>query len=272
MNNVSTQRNPGGTCSGTGQGIGDDDSQAGFQRLGDHHLMGERNGLSESTDRVGTPGSPDHVLALAVAGGAPSVEVASPVALPARNDLLDDGVDRKLLGKAAFEQLYLRNHRRVAGFLARVLGRDGEVEDVVNDTMLMVWQRARELPGASPVSTWIFSIAYRCALKAIESRAMRRKANTLVIRGNTTMPSDTTQAVENHQILDLALASLPIDQRVVLVLAYYLDQSCEEIAAVVDCPVNTVNSRMLHARRMLGQFIADAGRVSGISPLGSGCC
>jgi RNA polymerase sigma-70 factor (ECF subfamily) len=136
--------------------------------------------------------------------------------------------------------------------------------------MLIVWQRAREFPGASLVSTWIFSIAYRCALKAIKSRAMQRKANTLVILENTTMPSDTAQAVGNHQILDLALASLPIDQRVVLVLAYYLDQSCEEIAAVVDCPVNTVKSRMLDARRRLGKFIADAGRVSGISTLDTG--
>jgi RNA polymerase sigma-70 factor (ECF subfamily) len=52
-------------------------------------------------------------------------------------------------------------------------------------------------------------------------------------------------------MLDFALAKLPIEQRMVLEFTYYLDHSCEEVAEIMDCPVNTVKTRMFNARRKL---------------------
>src|SRR5271165_7540794 len=67
----------------------------------------------------------------------------------------------------AFEDLYRIYHPRLTRFLANMLRRRELVEEVLNDTMLVVWRRADSFNGTSKVSTWVFAIAYRKALKAL---------------------------------------------------------------------------------------------------------
>jgi len=57
------------------------------------------------------------------------------------------------------------------------------------------------------------------------------------------------------ELLERALESLSPDHRAVLELTYYLGHSCGEIAAIMDCPVNTVKTRMFHARNKLRMLI-----------------
>jgi RNA polymerase sigma-70 factor, ECF subfamily len=183
---------------------------------------------------------------------------------PSSNAYRDQG-DRDLLRRIscadrdAFRLLYLAYHKRLARFLARVIRHHDDLEEVINDALLIVWQHAGDFRGASRVSTWIFGIAYRCALKTIRRATARSRVAALELEGSETAVEDATRETEERQILDLGLSDLPIDQRFVLVLAYYMDYSCEEIAAIVECPVNTVKSRMLHARRRLRSFISAAG-------------
>ena len=66
----------------------------------------------------------------------------------------------------AFEKLYRLYQPRLARFLINLVRRPQLVEEVLNDTMMVVWQTANRFRGASKPSTWIFSIAYRKALKA----------------------------------------------------------------------------------------------------------
>jgi len=73
-------------------------------------------------------------------------------------------------------------------------------------------------------------------------------------------PRDPATDVEHRQLLDRALAMLPLEQRMVLELTYYLGHSCEEIAEITECPVNTVKTRMFHARRKLRELLP---RLSG---------
>jgi len=51
------------------------------------------------------------------------------------------------------------------------------------------------------------------------------------------------------------LDSLSADHRAVLELTYYYDHSCAEIAAIMDCPTNTVKTRMFHARNKLRKLL-----------------
>ena len=220
---------------------------------------------------VDEPDAPARVVRPRGSGSASRSAEGRPPADPVRGRTalrpaadIDDNLDRNLLcriggtDREAFRQLYLRYHTRLARFLQRVLGRPGDVEDVVNDAMLVVWQRAGDFRGASRVSTWIFSISRNCALAANRRGAIRARADALEIQGTATVTDDCTDATEARQILDWGLARLPVDQRVVLVLAYYLDCSCEDIAAIVNCPVNTVKTRLFNARRKLRTVLADA--------------
>lgn len=149
--------------------------------------------------------------------------------------------------RAAFKELYLIYHRRLARFLMRMTSRHDLIEEVINDTLWTVWQKAADFRGDSLVSTWIVGITYRRALKAL-----RRPAPVYPIYSEeTAIAPDLQLADENRQWLDRALAELPLEQRMVLEFAYLLGHSCEEIAEIMQCPVNTVKTRMFHAREKL---------------------
>jgi RNA polymerase sigma-70 factor, ECF subfamily len=166
----------------------------------------------------------------------------------------------------AFRELYLHYHRRLARFLTRLTHRQEDAEEIINDTLWIVWQRAAEFRNASQVSTWIMGIAYRRALNMIRRAATHQKVMALESAEGELAVSDAGQAMEDRQLLDRALAQLPLEQRLVLEFTYYLDHSCEEVAEIMECPVNTVKTRMFNARRKLRVILAEHGGDWGASP------
>ncbi len=184
---------------------------------------------------------------------------SNPEALPAgvcdENALLTRvaGGDRE-----AFRRLYALYHRRLHRFLMRLTRDQQLAEEVINDTMLVVWQRAAEFRGASRPSTWILGIAYRRALKALQ-RSRNATAQDLVVAAAAlpeTLARDLlAQGAEVDDWLDTALGQLTAEHRLVIELAYFLGLSCEEIAAVAGCPVGTVKTRMFYGRERLRQTL-----------------
>jgi RNA polymerase sigma-70 factor (ECF subfamily) len=154
----------------------------------------------------------------------------------------------------AFEQLYRAYHPRLTRFLDRVTRRPGLVGELLNDTMLVVWNRAATYDGRSKVSTWIFAIAYRKALKAL-SQLDEPMAED---EGREDQPAAPETGPEYHAaqsqlraILAQAMDHLSFEQRAVVHLTYFHGIGCREIGEIVGCPVDTVKTRMFHARRRL---------------------
>jgi RNA polymerase sigma-70 factor, ECF subfamily len=148
----------------------------------------------------------------------------------------------------AMHELYHLYHRRLARFLMRLTSRYDLAEEIINDTFWVIWQHAADFRGASQLSTWVFGIAYRRALKTL-----RRVRPDLPLESEE-VPEQTEepwQQAELREWLGAALGKLPHEQRMVLELAYHLGHSCEEIAEIMQCPTNTVKTRMFHARRKL---------------------
>jgi RNA polymerase sigma-70 factor (ECF subfamily) len=166
----------------------------------------------------------------------------------------------------AFEALYHRYHRRLFGYLLRVLRRPALVEEVLDDVMVAVWQGAHRFDGRSRVSTWILGIAHHKALKALE-RA-RREADR---EGGE--PSDSEPEApalhrgperaavrgELRRKLRSAMEALSPVQRSVVELTFFYGYSYPEIAEIVGCPVGTVKTRMFHARRLLKERLPELG-------------
>ncbi len=171
--------------------------------------------------------------------------------------------ERELIAKIsrgdrdAFRELYLQYHRRLAKFLTRMTHRYEDAEEIINDTMWTVWQRAGDFRDASLVSTWIMGIAYRRALNTVRRAATHERVMRREIADAEPVTGDLGQSIEQRELLDQALAQLPIEQRLVLEFTYYMDHSCEEVAEIMECPVNTVKTRMFNARRKLRAILAD---------------
>src|ERR1700733_253759 len=79
----------------------------------------------------------------------------------------------------ALEDLYLGYHRRLARFLSRFTPRYENVEEIINDTFMVVWQSAKDFRYASQVSTWIIGIAYLTALKSVRRQNHHSAARSL---------------------------------------------------------------------------------------------
>jgi RNA polymerase sigma-70 factor (ECF subfamily) len=159
--------------------------------------------------------------------------------------------------RSAFEALYSEYHRRLARFLGRLTQRQDLIEEAVNDTLWVVWQKAPEFRGASAPSTWIMGIAWRCALKALRRAGHPGEPLSETDAGMATPASTDDQ--ERHDWILSGLKHLPLEQRTALELAYYLGHSCEEIAQIMDCPVSTVKARMFHARVKLRNLLPRLG-------------
>lgn len=149
---------------------------------------------------------------------------------------------------SAINELYLLYHRRLARFLRRLTSRLELGEEIINDTFWVVWQRAGDFRGASRVSTWIFGIAYRRGLKALRHAGPPPANIDIEVEVGSEEPA---RQAETGEWLDVALQRLPREQRIVIELAYHVGHSCEEIACIMQCPVNTVKTRMFQARRKL---------------------
>jgi RNA polymerase sigma-70 factor, ECF subfamily len=159
--------------------------------------------------------------------------------------------------RRALEELYLSYHRRLTRFLSRITPRYENVEEVINDTFMVVWQNAKDFRYASQVSTWIIGIAYRTALKSL-----RRQKHHTAARSLDDCPEQTTDPTFDTEIQDWlrhGLNQLPVEQRLTLELAYHMGHSLEEIAAITECPVGTVKARMFHAREKLRQYLPASG-------------
>lgn len=157
----------------------------------------------------------------------------------------------------AFERLYRLYHPRLSRFLGNILRRQHLVEEALDDTMMVVWNRCERYDGSSKVSTWIFAIAYRIALKA-RSRWDDPIEDALADLRPSPDPGPE-QEFSRHQIQGVllqAMSQLSTEHRTVVDLTYFHEAGYGEIAEIMDCPVGTVKTRMYHARRHLKEALA----------------
>ena len=187
---------------------------------------------------------------------------------PSPQQQLREDHDRRLLTRVAagdreaFRELYIAYHRRLARFLVRLTRRYEIAEEVINDTLWVVWRKAGEFRGESRISTWIMGIAYRRALKTLRSRG-HQLLSAVPLDGETLVAPDELGEAETGEWLLLAMQQLPTDQRLALEFAYGQGHSCEEIATIMNCPVNTVKTRLFHARAKLRALLP---RLAGTEP------
>lgn len=169
----------------------------------------------------------------------------------------------------AFDTFYRTYFRRLQRFLGKVLSHPALIDEVLDDTMVVVWQRAHTFNGTSRVSTWVFGIAHNKAYKALErERRLSSVAgeasgfdwvSELTPATASADPQGDLMAAQLRRDVRRQIAQLPAEQRTVVELTYFHDRAYKEIAQIVGCPEDTVKTRMFHARRKLRALLMALG-------------
>ena len=186
------------------------------------------------------------------------IEYAPAQLMTSAPDLEEEWLRQTARGdRSAFERLYRTYHRRLYGYLFRMVGSSDRAEELASDVMFEVWKGAARFKGASRVSTWIFGIARHKALSA-----MRRPTPTTVEVDEAVQIADAAELQDdllvNKDTKDTilkALAKLTEQHREVMDLTFYQGFACNEIADILKCPVSTVKTRMFYARKQLREIL-----------------
>ena len=160
--------------------------------------------------------------------------------------------DRKALG-----DLYERHHRALFRYLCQVTRDQGLAEEILQDSLVALWQGAASFEARSSVRTWLFGIARRQAHNALRRRGLSLADEDALADLEDPDPGPEARALGQDDIADLTrhLALLPLIHREVLALNFVNGLSYEEIATVVGVPIGTVRSRLSNAKRALRRSI-----------------
>ena len=165
----------------------------------------------------------------------------------------DHLIERLRLGDLdAFEAFYKAYRPKLRGFILNIVSNEEAVDEVFDDVMMVVWKKIADFEGRSKLSTWVFSIAYCRALKErskrVEVEYTEEVAAPEIVEGEAEREMEAGRTKDR---IKAALRKLPSDQGNVVRLAYFEGLSYRDISAIMDCPEDTVKTRMFHARRKL---------------------
>ena len=151
----------------------------------------------------------------------------------------------------AWRKLYDRHAPSVFRFTAALGVPNEEREDAVQDIFIAVYRSLRHFRGEAQLSTWIYRIAARHAIRMGKRRRSREMMRVLMLKEAPSPIPDPAEQRSHVATLDKMLSKLPPKKRAVLVLFEIEGLSAKEISDVVGCPENTVWSRLHHARSEL---------------------
>jgi RNA polymerase sigma-70 factor (ECF subfamily) len=187
-------------------------------------------------------------------------------------DLVEAGLLRKAQGGNlfAFEEIVKRYERRVYATALRIARRHDVADDVAQEAFLRAWQALSSFDLARPFGPWVCRITANLALNRVRSPESREEG---LGEGHAEQkdPAEDPLArvldAEASEVLERALAGLPVEQRTVLTLRVTEEMSYKEIAEALDVPMGTVMSRLARAREKLAEalrpYLGRAARAEG---------
>ena len=179
-----------------------------------------------------------------------------------RDTRIGPAIDRSLIDRArngdldAFESIVRARMDAVYRLTRAILGNEADARDAAQETFVAAWRQVAALREPERFDAWLQRVAVNAARQVHRARSRRRVRE---------IPSSTVIALadraaatprDDAAILDAALATLPVEQRAILILHHLEDHPLAELAAIFDVPLGTAKSRLFTARRSLAAAIA----------------
>ncbi|WP_214404773.1 RNA polymerase sigma factor SigM [Pseudonocardia lacus] len=153
--------------------------------------------------------------------------------------------------QGAFAALVGRHSGSLRALAVRTLHHPEDAADVVQEALASAYRRAGEYRGDASVRTWLHRILVNACVDRI--RYDRRRA-TLPLAGEGTV-RDLAGEVATRLVLADALAALPVEQRLAVVLVDAQGWSVGEAAHLLEVPAGTVKSRCARGRARLAELV-----------------
>jgi RNA polymerase sigma-70 factor (ECF subfamily) len=161
----------------------------------------------------------------------------------------------------ALMQFYQRYNKIILSFAMSHFASEPDCREILNDVLLAIWSSASGFVGRSSVRTWVLGITHHKTMDHLRKQQRDKRTRTkLDLEQQSFAPEDhvaqTMAALDSAKTVRKCLQQLSPTHREVLHLAFYEDLSCSEIAEVLECPLGTVKTRLMHAKNKLKQLLS----------------
>ncbi len=168
--------------------------------------------------------------------------------------------------KRAFDLLVLKYQYKVQAIVSRYINDREEVNDIVQEAFIKAYRAIGNFRGESQFYTWLYRIAVNTAKNYLVSRSRRPPASDIdaeeaeYFTGSDRLkdvdtPENIVYRDELEAVVNEAIKNLPEDLRSAVTLREFEGLSYEDIAAIMECPVGTVRSRIFRARESIDQQV-----------------
>lgn len=174
--------------------------------------------------------------------------------------------------RRAVDELLRRHVDRIHAVCARIVGPTGDADDATQNAMISIVRALERFDGRSAFGTWAYRIATNAALD--ELRRHKRRPQLHVVDEHDEWPREPADPVSHRHIdavadrmaIDEALASLPDDFRVAVVLCDVSQLGYSDIAETLAIPVGTVKSRIARGRALLVERLRNHSLPDDVQP------
>lgn len=170
----------------------------------------------------------------------------------------------------AFATLIERHQDMVVGTVAKMLGNASEAEDISQQVFLRIWKSAKRYKPSAKFTTFLFTITRNLVFNEVRRRKRRNEVSSDEREENSHLeisdsdeyrPDREMERQELTKVVDKAIAALPEQQRLAVVLRRYEQMPYEDIAEVLGISLSAVKSQLFRARttlrESLGSYLSD---------------
>ncbi|MBL8520024.1 MAG: RNA polymerase sigma factor RpoE [Betaproteobacteria bacterium] len=183
----------------------------------------------------------------------------------------DREIDQQLVERAqsgdkrAFELLVIKYQRKVERLLSRLIRDPAEIEDVAQESFIKAYRALAGFRGDSAFYTWLYRIAVNTAKNYLVTQGKKAPTTTefdaeeaegfedAVGLRDIATPDAELATKQIAEIVNNTIDKLPEELRTAITLREIDGMSYEDIAAIMDCPIGTVRSRIFRAREAVAE-------------------